>query len=1003
MMKHRLAPVLLAAAVLAASCGGGDTPSPAGGTGINTGVSPGTGSVPLYQSSTETLTLPQLRVAGNIRADVKLVLKKDGNWALLSSGPTRPATASDTPGAALAAPGGNTDLGGTQTDTTLTVARLHVGSRVFGNVAVRLTGKAWAFVSSPQEVKTLHQEDFKSNTAIRADESHHVILQSSPDSGVQNVPMQLSGRNYKFCMDAQAEGADSTTLLDAAGHTIFTLKAGEPCVTLQAREGAYTLQHRYGGTGSARTLFMRNQANTTTATALAAQAASAPPGLLNAPKLLAASATATNAMAPVAEYWSVRNPAANSGAQPRSLGNAGTFYAEPVYGLDALGTGCNGKIAFSFMNPWSAQALFRIDKNAFNVPVYMGVPLGCEFYAMELYSGTGSIPPFVYGNAIYPQYDPTLASTLWNSGLGTTYASLVKDDYLTEVDDNSLRLYPTLGLDAFVVPSHPTVTIGGVAYPAPIPMPDPNAPEGFYSMGGFFASSTLVERRQQTITEQSSTRFTLASMYSTVYSPAGVQVSSATAPVLATSDSLLTVGNAAAGDVASSLSIAYRYYPDGPPSAVLGFGQIALYTGPNCTGAVVMPQADVPTFDVSGAPALKGLGTSFKLGLQTSATAFSLPLYNGEQQHFDQLTCYSGGFGSTGWTPQSMQIAVDTVTMVISTDSCEYCNLAGVDFSGVNLTNVKLSYANLNGAILSNIDLSGADLRSVSLQGAYLINANLDGANLCAAQLNGSQGVTQAATLTGAHLRNTNLALSNLDGVKLSSASFYSSNGQGTCQQTSCSSYVASTCASAYNASLNNASFDSAYLSNVDMSNVTGAGVSFNNAALFGVLFGQANLAHNKLSSVSSSFINAYLQGTDLSRANLQFADFTGAQFDAASNCIQANLNPAYSNFPGAKVPASPGSSTCVPGKPAAAFCVQSSFAPSAGYPQTDCTNICADGSTAGVGLTNGTCPNAFTCSSASWTTPLNGGGNGAMPTSNCQGAAALCGNPFTGGADPCW
>ena len=307
MMKHRLALVLLAAAFLAASCGGGsDTPAPAGGVEIRIG----TGSVPLYQSSTETLTLPQLRVAGNILADVKLAAK-EGRQAGRCFPPARcaPPRAADTPGAALAEPGGNTDLGGAQTDTTLTVARLHVGSRVFGNVAVRLTGKTWAFVSSPQEVKTLHQEDFKSNTAIRADESHHVILKSSPDTGVQNVPMQLSSRNYKFCMDAQAEGADSTTLLDASGKPVFTLKAGEPCVTVKAREGAYTLQHRYGGTGSARTVFMRNQANTTTTTATAAGGTSSARRVRFAQRLRGRwplRQQPTNDSVPVIdEYWSV--------------------------------------------------------------------------------------------------------------------------------------------------------------------------------------------------------------------------------------------------------------------------------------------------------------------------------------------------------------------------------------------------------------------------------------------------------------------------------------------------------------------------------------------------------------------------------------------------------------------------------------------------------------------------------------------------------------------------
>ncbi|CAN5217246.1 hypothetical protein BH10PSE16_BH10PSE16_35780 [soil metagenome] len=914
MMTRRLALVLLAAAFLAASCGGGDTPSPAGS--LQTG-STGTGSIPLYQSSTETLTLPQLRVADNILADVKLLLKKDGSWALVSAGAMRPATAADKPGAALAEPGGNTDLGSTQTDTTLTVPRLHVGTRVFGNVVVRLTGKTWAFASSPQEVKTLHQEDFISNTAIHADESHHVILKSGPDSGVQNVPMQLSSRNYKFCMDAQAEGADSTTLLDAAGTTIFTLKAGDACVTLKAREGAYTLQHRYGGTGSTRTLFLRNQANTTT-TALAAARASS------------TSIQEATTIFPGTEYWSVRQAALDP-YQPnfyRYLGIVTQDMTDPYYNL--VGSVCADPLTLTYTDQWLSNTFFAVNKSLqFGVPVQLQSSIACN----------------------------------WRSTAGI---SLPQAEYLTLTGDNTLRAaYPGY-YDTFDGP-------GGSAVSRDIPQ----------TLG---------------ITSQNGNQFAIIAT-----------AASGASPVIE-----LANGNLAAsgvpGDVATPMAVAFRYFPDGlPRSITLGVGQVALFTGTNCSGAAVVAEdISMPSFNANTLPALQGLGTSFQLGLQTSAIAYANPLYLGESLVFDQLTCNNGnngGFGSTGWTPASMRVVVDTITMVISTDSCEYCNLAGVDFSGISLTNVKLSNANLNGAILSNVDLSGADLRNASLQGAYLINANLDGANLCSAQLNGSLGVAQAATLTGAHLRNTNLALANLDGVRLSSASFYSSNGQGACQQTSCSSYVASTCASAYGASINNASFDSAYLSNVDMSNVKGAGVSFNNAALFGVLFGQADLSHNTVSSVNSSFFNTYLQGTDLSRANLQFAEFTGAQFDAASDCMQTNLNPAYSNFPGGMVLSNSSKPTCVPRKPpAATVCVQSSFTASPGYPKTDCTNICADGSAAGgVVPTNGTCQNTATCSVASWTNTLKVGGNSAMPTSSCLSNPPLCGNAFTSGADPCW
>lgn len=916
-MKHHLALVLLAASFLAVSCGGGDTPAPA------SAVEPGTGSVALYQSATETLTLQQLRVASNIATDVKLRLKKDGSWTLLSAGPVRVAMPSDAPGAALAEPGGNADLAGALTDTTLTVARLHVGSRLFGNVAVRLTGKTWAFASSLQEVKTLHQEDFKSNTAIRADESHHVILKSSPDNAVQNVPMHLSSRNYKFCMDAQAEGADSTTLLDTAGKPVFTLKAGEPCVTIKASEGAYTLQHRYGGTGGARTVFMRHQANTTTA---AKSAARAP---------LADGQAALKSSGPKPEYWAMHAPPPAYPQDYRAWFSFGQYVSD-----------VNGQIS-----------LMKTPDYVIGTPGSEGTsPSICDGYLMAE-GGYDGLPGGGWKNNVFFKITQNFGTpTALGDVLVCKNASAT--GYKSSYADVPKGYFPAVGL-----------------YPlGSLPANDTDLTLGIVNASGL----TVDLQTQGT---------NLPLVYSGV-SGIGYSVGqSIWEPIL-------------------HWVIGYRYFPEGLPDQLsLGVGQVALYTQPGCTGPAVISEAhSIRYFGSKFIPELQGLGTSFQMGLQTAVTAYSGPEYAGESQIFDQLTCNTGGFGSTGWKPASMRVVVDTITMVLSTDSCEYCNLAGVDFSGHDLTNVKLSHANLNSAVMSNLDLSGADLRSATLQGAYLINANLDGANLCGAQLNGSAAVSQAATLNGAHLRNTNLALANLDGVRLSSASFYSGGAQGACQQTSCDGYVVPSCASAYGASVNNASFDSAYLSNVDMGNVTGVGVNFSNAALFGVSFSGADLSHNNQSSVSSFFNKTYLQGTDFSRANLKFADFTGAQFDQGSACIQAKLAAGYAQFPGSKIPASPGSATCVAGKPTAPFCTESLFAASPAYPPTDCTNVCPDGSPGGaLGPQKGSCSGSSSCSVASWSAPLGGGGNSAMPTSSCQGAAPLCGSAFSSIKNQCW
>lgn len=906
-------------AVLITACSGGanqDTSTALTGSLV---ASVGTGSVPHYESASELLTLPELKIGESILTDVKVRLKSGGTWAVESKGATRTAAASDRPAAALVSPGNSKDLNSSLSDATLTILRLHVGSRVLGSVAIKLNGNNWSLSGAPEEIKTLHQEDFKSNTAIRADESHHVVLKSSPTTGVQSVPMQLSTRSYKFCMDAQKDGADSTTLIDAAGNTVFKLKAGEPCVTINAREGAYTLEHRYGGSGNARTVFMRNKTNNTNTSLTAVRTPYAAAQRQLKSSLSSGSLQETTTIFPGTEYWSVRQ-AAFDPYEPTLYRYLGVVL--PPVESDAVrayyritGRMCTGESgpSFTYADQWLSTTFFAISKSSFGVPVQFQPPVDCKPYSfMDM-----MFPPAVFA---------------------------------TSSGDDVLRL-------GYVYNSDPTE---GIAQ----------------SLG---------------ITSQSGNQFALIATSDSV-----------TSKVAALVNGYLTA-SVAPGDVATPMAVAFRYFPDGLPANVaLGVGQVALFTGANCSGvAAISENISMPSFNANTLPGLSGLGSSFKLGLQTSAIAYANQLYLGESSRFDQLTCNSGGFGSTGWAPASMRVLVDTITMVLSTDSCEYCNLSGVDFTGHDLTNVKLSHANLSGATLSNVDLSGADLRYVTLQGAYLDHSNLDGANLCRAQFNGSTAVGQAAVMTGAHLRNTNLALAVLDGVKLSSASFYSTFA-GSCQQTACEAYVASTCASAYSASINNTSFDSAYLSNVDMGSAKGVGVNFSNAALFGVSFADADLSHNNLSSVASYFNNAYLQGTDFSRAVLKYADFTGAQLDLGSECMQANLSPSYAQFPGSKVPIAPGSGTCVAGKPAAPFCTQSIFAASKTYPSTDCTNICADGKLAGgLGPQQGTCSSTASCSVASWSAP---GGNIAIPnTSRCDATAPLCGSNFSSIKNQCW
>lgn len=80
----------------------------------------------------------------------------------------------------------------------------------------------------------------------------------------------------------------------------------------------------------------------------------------------------------------------------------------------------------------------------------------------------------------------------------------------------------------------------------------------------------------------------------------------------------------------------------------------------------------------------------------------------------------------------------EAVGKLLTTRSCEGCDLSRTNLAGAKLSGVKLSRANLKGADLSVADLSHADLRHADLSGAGLYRANLSGADLRDANLSGA-------------------------------------------------------------------------------------------------------------------------------------------------------------------------------------------------------------------------------------------------------------------------
>lgn len=102
------------------------------------------------------------------------------------------------------------------------------------------------------------------------------------------------------------------------------------------------------------------------------------------------------------------------------------------------------------------------------------------------------------------------------------------------------------------------------------------------------------------------------------------------------------------------------------------------------------------------------------------------------------------------------------LNQLLSSQSCQDCNLvnaglvranlAGAQLQGANLTNANLSRANLAGADLSGANLTGASLHGADLTGANLTGATLQGTDLRSAYLNNAQ--LQDTTLENAYIQN---------------------------------------------------------------------------------------------------------------------------------------------------------------------------------------------------------------------------------------------------------
>ncbi|NBD32761.1 MAG: hypothetical protein GVY17_07320 [Cyanobacteria bacterium] len=103
------------------------------------------------------------------------------------------------------------------------------------------------------------------------------------------------------------------------------------------------------------------------------------------------------------------------------------------------------------------------------------------------------------------------------------------------------------------------------------------------------------------------------------------------------------------------------------------------------------------------------------------------------------------------------------LNQLLSTQTCQRCNLINAGLVRADLAGAQLQGANLINANLSRANLSGADLSGADLTGASLHGANLTGANLTGATLN--QTDLRNAYLENAQLENTTLETAYIRGA----------------------------------------------------------------------------------------------------------------------------------------------------------------------------------------------------------------------------------------------
>ncbi|MGH2669638.1 MAG: pentapeptide repeat-containing protein, partial [bacterium] len=177
----------------------------------------------------------------------------------------------------------------------------------------------------------------------------------------------------------------------------------------------------------------------------------------------------------------------------------------------------------------------------------------------------------------------------------------------------------------------------------------------------------------------------------------------------------------------ATLDVLFRFYPDGTQIGALQEGEVAIFQECGYQGKAAVFALDTPNLAQLTSPVvtLDKSAASIRLGNDTAVILHTGQIYTGTQQIVEANTPCLASTPIGNGTTSSLQIRPLAPTILLSSRSCENCQLRGVDVSG--------------------LDLSGMDLKGADLTEATLIGTNLAAAILEQAILDGVSGTDQVS------------------------------------------------------------------------------------------------------------------------------------------------------------------------------------------------------------------------------------------------------------------